>query len=246
MTDATSSSAPTQPVQTAAAPSQQQTPAAASPADAGATQTPGAQPQQKPADNPADQAQLLFEEPPKEGEGDAAENTETEQKKDGEGEQPAAVDIAELTVPEDMPIPDELKGPLTEYITENKLDKEGAQKLTDLGVKLQQHNLDVWTKTKDEWRKEVETDPVLGGSNLKATVAKANDVIRKFAGSEENLAELKQDLVLLGLGNKRSFVRFLTNIAAATGNDSAGGPSGTGGRQDGFDAMAKRMYPGMS
>lgn len=188
---------------------------------------------------------MLFEEPPAEGDGADPKDGE-EPPKDGEEGEAVEVKLEELTVPEDMPIPDELKGPLSEYIKDHKLDKDGAQKLTDLGVKMQQHNLDVWTKTKSDWRKEVEADPVLGGTNLKVTVAKANDVIRKFAGSEENLAELKQDLVLLGLGNKRSFVRFLNNIAQATGNDTAGGSSGGSAQQAGADAMAKRMYPNMA
>lgn len=195
-----------------------------------------------PTGKEAEAAQLLFDgDKPKEGEADAT--------KDGEGKQDEAgevsVKLEDLKLPEEIQIPEEMKGPLTDYIKEHKLDKDGAQKLTDLGVKMQQHNLKVWTDTKAAWRKEVETDPVLGGQNLKATVTKANEVIRKFAGTEEHLNELKQDLVLLGLGNKRSFVRFLSNIAAATGNDSANAAAGAA-KDNSPDARAKRMYPNMA
>lgn len=235
----------TTPAPVATEPSQSQTPAPASPPDATAV-TPPVSEAAKDTAKAVDPAQLLFEEPPQEGEDGAVkegEGEKTEADKADDAAEP--IKIEELTVPEDMPIPEEMKGPMSEYITENKLDKAGAQKLTDLGVKMQQHNLDIWTKTKTDWRKEVEADPELGGQNLKQTVAKANDVIRQFAGTEENLAELKQDLVLLGLGNKRSFVRFLTNISKATGNDSAAGASGTGSDVSGQEAMAKRMYPNM-
>ena len=140
-----------------------------------------------------------------------------------------------------------MKAPLTDFITSNKLNKEQAQALTDLGVKLQQQNINAWAETKKGWRDEVVADPDLGGKNLENTVNNANKVIRQFAGSEEHLAELKQDLVLLGLGNKKSFVRFLSNIAKATGNDSIEGNSGSGAKSaTTFEEKAKRMYPDMN
>lgn len=195
-----------------------------------------------------EETQLLFEETKKGDEqpGDKKDEADkSEDKKDGD--QPDVVKLEELTLPEEIQISEEMKAPLTDFITSNKLNKEQAQALTDLGVKLQQQNINAWAETKKGWRDEVVADPDLGGKNLENTVNNANKVIRQFAGSEEHLAELKQDLVLLGLGNKKSFVRFLSNIAKATGNDSIEGNSGSGAKSaTTFEEKAKRMYPDMN
>lgn len=220
-----------------------QTQTTTSPAD-GAAGNPATE--QKQGDAAAEQAQLLFDETKPEGEGNAPSDGEGDKNKDGEGEAPVEVKLEELSLPEDYAIPDDMKAPLTEFIAENKMSKEQAQKVVDLGVKMQQQNLDAWVKTKGDWRKEVENDPVLGGANLKTTVGKVNNLIRKFGGNEQEMAEFKQDLVLLGLGNKRSFIRFMSNIAKATGNDSASGNGGGSAQGDSFEDKAKRMYPNMN
>lgn len=246
MTDAPASS--TQPTATPNSPAT--TTQQPNPADAAAkppvTPTPdGAKPN---AEKPGDQEQFLFEgDKPKDVEGGEKPPGEADKPKEGEGDY-KPVDLSEITVPEDMPIPEEIKAPLTEYATKNKLSKEQTQELIDLGIKREQQNIDFWNNTKAEWRKEIETDPELGGANLAATKSQANNVIRQFAGSEENLKELQQDLILLGLGNKRSFVRFLSNVAKATGNDKThlDGAPGNAPSADTTDAKAKRMYPNMA
>ena len=54
---------------------------------------------------------------------------------------------------------------------------------------------------------------------------------------------MQEDLVLLGLGNKKSFIRFCNNIAKATKDDSMDGKPSGGGSQE--KSLASRMWPNM-
>lgn len=246
MTDATTSAPAQQPTaQPASTPTTTQTSQPNAATGNPATEQKQGDAAQQPA---VEQAQLLFDEGQPEGQGDATTDG-ADKPKEGEADPnaPVEVKLEELAVPDDMPIPDDMKAPLTEFIAENKMSKEQAQKVIDLGVKMQQQNLDIWTKTKGEWRKAAESDPEIGGANLKPTLNRVNNAIRKFAGNETQLKEFQQDLILLGLGNKPSFIRFMNNVAKATGNDSAAGNSGGGAPNgDDFEAKAKRMYPNMA
>jgi hypothetical protein len=219
----------------------------------GADGKPAADPNAKPAeakpgDKPpaGDEGDLLFgEDKPKDGEADKKDDAD---KKDGE-EAAVPVKLEELKLPEGVVLPEEMKGPLTTLFTEEKLTPAQQQKIIDLGVQKQQADMDFWNKTKKEWRDEIKADPELGGQNLDRTKAVGNKVIQKFASDPAHLAELQKDLVLLGLGNKRSFVKLLSNIAKATGNDTLDdGTPGQGktGGDNSFEAKAKRMYPNMA
>lgn len=204
-----------------------------------------------PADKPAADAKpkeenFLFDE--------KKDEAKPEDKKEGDdkpkdGEQPP-VTLEALTIPDDVVVADSMKEPVNALISTHKLGKEAAQAVVDLGVKMRQDDLNSWQATKKEWLGQIMADPELGGANADKTKAVCNNVIRKFGGSPENMAELQQDLILLGLGNKRSFVRLLTNMAKATGQDTtnAADPAGATQPQGGNDiaAMAKRIYPNMN
>ena len=186
--------------------------------------------------SPAEDSLLFKDEEKEEGEGeDDGEGKEgDESDKEGEeGDQPPAFDIDKLEVPEDMPIPDDVKEEVNALVKELENPdlslQEKMQKMTDMHVKMMSRQTDAWEKMKDDWRQECIKDPDIGGDNLKPVTGKVNDLVRQFAsnpqfgGSEELFNDLKADLTILGLGNKKSFIKFMHNIAKATGGDEAGG-----------------------
>lgn len=172
----------------------------------------------------------------------AADAKKAEEDKAKEGEAPPVL-ITDLTIPEDFPVPEEAKADFEALVKEEKWTKEQAQKAVDLHVKQKQKELNNWLNTKADWRKQVEKDPELGGQNLTASVKAANDVVRKFAGTEGQLRELQDDLILLGLGNKPSFIRLMNNISKATREDKIDGKSGH--QNAGEKSTAQKMWPDM-
>jgi hypothetical protein len=176
------------------------------------------------AEKPKDD-DLLFGEDKKEGE-DGEEAKEAEKKDDDKEESKddaPEINLEELKLPEDFELKEADGKFIKEFSKENKLTQEQAQKMVDVYAKKQQEQVDFWLNQKAEWRKEIENDPVLGGANLTKTKDNANKIIRRFVDDDAHLDSLKEDLVLLGLGNKRSFVKFLNNIHAQTGNDTQDG-----------------------
>lgn len=152
-------------------------------------------------------------------------------------------DITKVVVPEDMPIPEDMKEKVTELakIFNNKelSASEKTQKAIDLHVETQKQALESFKEVKNGWKKQVMDDPALKGA-----IGSANDVVRKYAGSEKDLAEFQGALKFLGLGNHPAFVRFCANIAKATGEDTMDGKDGSSG--SGKKSLAELMYPNMT
>lgn len=150
--------------------------------------------------------------------------------------------IENVKVPEDMPIPEEVKGKVTELakIFNNKelTASEKIQKAVDLHVEMNNASLEKFVEIKNGWKKAVQDSP-----ELSKAVGPANDVVRKFAGNAKELEEFQGCLKMLGLGNHPAFVRFCANVAKATGDDSLGGDNkNTGGAKK---DLAELMYPEM-
>lgn len=152
--------------------------------------------------------------------------------------------IDDVKTPDDMPIPDDMKAEITTFANENKLNKEQMQKLMDMGVKTQTKNLEFWDKTKLEWRKQSENDPDIGGQKFEDSVRLANKMVRDFAGGEKALEELQDDLQLLGLGNKRSFIKLMVNMGQHFTNAKL--PGGGGGGEGERKSPEKILYPNMA
>lgn len=150
--------------------------------------------------------------------------------------------LEELVIPDDLPVPEAIKSKVTEVANKHKLGKEAMQELTDIHIEMQRDQLKQWNDMKQKWRDGVKSDPVLGGENLDKSVAAADAVVRRFAGTPEELAEFSADLKILGLGNKKSFVRLMNNIAAATGEDTQQPGSGSGEEKL---PPEKVLYPNM-
>lgn len=202
-----------------------------------------------------EQADLLFDdgEKPSEDGSDQGKPKDQDSGEDGkdesDGDTPDQVDVSALEVPEDMPVPEALKGDLEAVMKDlsnpELSSQEKAQKIIDAHIKSQRHMLDNWTKTKQEWRDETLKDPDIGGDNWKESQQAANQVINeiwggeRFGGSKELLEEFKSDLSMMGLGNKRSFVKGLVNLAKAVGEDNGAGESASGG---GKKDLAEILY----
>lgn len=228
-----------------AAPQSVQTPQA----DVKTPETP-ADPKNEPAK--ADPKDLLFDDKVKDGKNaDGTDKTpeqkEAEAKAAKEAEDKAnaekPVEYKEFKVPEEMKVDADQVEWIKKFAGERKMSQEDAQALLDKGVEMQQKNLDFWNETKKGWREAVEKDPVLGGHNLTKSVKTANEIVTKFAGTPQELGELQDDLILLGLGNKKSFIRFCNNVARATSDDKMSGASGNNVTKSAD--LASRMWPDM-
>lgn len=175
---------------------------------------------------------------------DAEKAKETADNKEGE-----KIEYKDFTVPEDMPIAPDTLAEFKAFATENKLTQEAAQKFIDLGVKQQEKSLEFWQNTKKSWRTDSERDPVIGGDKLKTSVNNANDIVRRFAsdpnlgGSPELLKEYQEDLILLGLGNKKSYIKVMNNIHKMISDDSFQGSNNGGAPKS--KTMAQTLYPNM-
>ncbi len=169
-------------------------------------------------------------------------------------EKAAFVKLDDITVPDDMPIPEAVKTELSALIEKHKVSGDTGKALTqdmiNLHVKMQNDQIESWQKMKTEWKNEIVNDPKIGGANLDTSKTAANEVVRKFAenpefgGSPELVKSLSDDLILLGLGNKKSFMQFLLNINEHTKSGSIAGTGGTGGADK--KPPEKVLWPNMA
>ena len=214
-----------------------------------------------PAENPTpedDGQQALFddallkpdEQKPEGEEGEKPEGEE-ENKEGEEGEEPT-FDIDALTTPEGQEIPSDIKTALSEFAKEHKLTNEAAQQIVDMGVKQNKMAIDNWIQTRKDWRTESERDPEIGNENFTKSVQSANSVVRQFASNpnadaatqEKQFKEFQDDLILLGLGQKKSFIRFCVNIGKhfENGGIPTTGDGESGGNRKPSSAV---LYPDM-
>lgn len=175
---------------------------------------------------------------------DIAKMFEAEKAKEAAATAAAVVfKFEDIKIPDTMPVTDEMRGKVTALAEKHKLGTEAMQELINTHVEVMNGQRDQWDKMKLDWRTQTEKDPEIGGANLDAVKKAANDVVRKFAGTDEQLKEFQEDLILLGLGQKRSFIRFCNNIAKRTREDSQDGSSTSS--QPAKKTTAQIMYPNM-
>ncbi len=171
--------------------------------------------------------------------------------KDG-GDNAPQFDVKELltNLPENIEVTPENQQWLGDYAKANNLTKEQTQALVNKGVEMQQKTLDMWAETKSGWREEVKADKTFGGQNLQKSVGAAENLVARFGSTAtdpkvkaEEMMQMQEDLQLLGLGNKLSFIRFCNNIAKAIGEDKMEGSSGLPNKDQ--KDLATRMWPNM-
>lgn len=230
---------------------------AAPAADAGKKPDAAAAAKQPDAGKKPEPKNFLFgkKEEPKGAEGEAAKDKPKEGDGEaGEGEENTdAFEPEKLKLPEGMELDDTTKpivSELAENISKAKTKQEAMQMIADARGKLAALELENFERMKSEWYEQIIADPEIGGKNADATQKRVDEVIRKFAadpqfgGSPELLNEFQEDLMYFGLGNRRSVVKFLNNIAKATAEENAEGSGGGG--QPKKKTAAEVMYPDMT
>lgn len=144
-----------------------------------------------------------------------------------------------FTLPEGYTADEELAGELKALAKENNLSPEAAQKVADLGIKMQQKQAEAWQKTQDAWVAEVMADKEIGGDKLDANIALGKRALETFGGPE-----LKDLLDSTGFGNNPAIIRAFVKIGKAISDDSlviANGSAGAGQKD-----IAKSLFPNMN
>lgn len=160
----------------------------------------------------------------KEGEGE----TETKPKP-GEAFQGAPEGDATyeaFTMPDGYTVDSELSDLVIPIGRELNLNQAGMQKLVDLKPKMDQIALERWKGHLTELKKEAQADPDIGGAKYAPAIAAGRAVIAKF-GSPGLVKMLNH----YGVGAHPEMIRFMSKIAAATGETptptSEGGGTGS-------------------
>lgn len=184
------------------------------------------------------------------GEGEGAEGAEEDGEEGKDGDEADDADANELTgAPEnyeDFTIPENLSSDeegiatfVDEIAKPLNLSQKGGQLLIDkfgeaIG-KFQQAQADAWANVQSEWRKSAETDKVIGGKNLKATLAHAKTALNEFGNPE-----FVKLVTTYGLGNNPHVLTVLSNIGKAV---SEGAFHSGGNAQGGQKTLGQKLYP---
>lgn len=157
--------------------------------------------------------------PAKEGEQPKAEGEQP--KTESESPAGAPEQYADFTAPEGVALNEAVLGELRDVAKEMNLSQEQAQKVVDLGVKLQQN----WAAQSEEqyeaqlaeWRTASESDPRFGGSpeKLGEHLAVAKAAYDKFATP----AFKEQIIEGMGLGNHPEIIHVFSEIGKAMAED---------------------------
>lgn len=195
---------------------------------------------------PAEGGQQQQQQPGAEGAG-AQPNGETKPngQEAGEGEdkpqgqEGAPEQYEDFTMPEGVAIDTETSGELKVLAKELGLPQASAQKIADLGVKLQQR----WATQQSEqlkaaavqWEADARADKELGGDKFDANLGVAKKAMETFASGE-----FKKLLDESGLGNHPEVIRTFHRIGKAISEDKVlTGKAPDGAPRD----PAKTLYP---
>lgn len=151
---------------------------------------------------------------PGEKEASEAEGDETESE-----EQTGAPEVYEdFAVAEGVELNTEILDEFKATAKELNLSQDGAQKLVDSAVKLQdafvKAQADAIIEVRGQWKTASETDPEIGGDKLAENLATAKRALNAF-GSEDFGKMLDET----GLGNHPEVIRFLAKAGATVSED---------------------------
>lgn len=185
---------------------------------------PAAQPATDPAANPA----------PTDGKPD-------EQPADGKPTEPKPVEYGEFTTAEGVTLDQDALGEFKALAGDAKLSQEQAQKVVDIGVKLQQKwaadQAKAMEGAREQWSQASNADKEFGGEKLAENLSVAKTALDKFGSPE-----LKQLLNDSGLGNHPEIIRFFYRAGKAISNDRiVSGGNGPGAAID----PASVLFPSM-
>ncbi|MDC4522600.1 hypothetical protein OHW69_03775 [Acinetobacter baumannii] len=138
------------------------------------------------------------------------ETTETKPEVLLGGEQPPAeqpIQYTEFTMPEGYSMnPDDAKV-LQELGQQFKMPQEDVQKLVDLGVQMQQRQIQEQQKTILSWLDAAKADKEYGGENLEKNLLTAQRAFSLPRGDE-----ISKILYMSGLGNHPAVIGFMTEV----------------------------------
>lgn len=132
-----------------------------------------------------------------------------------------------FALPEGVKVDDtrmqEFTSMLGNFETISKADHAEAQKfgqalveyhvshLQDTVQQLTKAYEDSWRKQTEDWRKQFEADPEIGGNRQDTTIAAANKFIRTHGGTEDQQKAFRSLMQKTGLGNHPDVIRILAN-----------------------------------
>ncbi|MFW1760473.1 hypothetical protein [Acinetobacter calcoaceticus] len=140
----------------------------------------------------------------------ATETTEETQDVLLGGEQPPAeqpVQYTDFQMPEGFTLNPEDQTILQELGQQFKMPQEAVQKLVDLGVQMQQRQVQEQLKTVASWVDAAKADKEYGGENLQKNLLTAQRAFSLPKG-----AEISKILYMSGLGNHPAVIGFMTEV----------------------------------
>lgn len=134
----------------------------------------------------------------------------------------ASLDVLKAKLPEGVELDEALASEFLTLLNGAKSRTELAEGLMDMQLKVaaqaEEAMTKAWNDTQETWKKEMEEDPKVGGTQLSANLAKAQEVINTYA---ENPDAVKELLTLTGAGNSVHMLKLLMAIASAIPGESA-------------------------
>ncbi len=165
----------------------------------------------------------------------ATASADTPPTAEGDSAAPAAIEYEPFAMPEGMTTDEEVLGEFKATAQELKLSQKDAQRLADIGVKMQMKQQEAYRKTQQEWIEQSKTDKEFGGEALKENLGIAKKAMEAFA-----TPDLRKLLNESGLGNHPEVVRHFIRVGKAISED---GRVVTGSRSGLPADPAKRMFP---
>lgn len=156
----------------------------------------------------------------KPAEGEAAPDGEAPLAEEKPVEALEAFDVAALTLPEGFELPEEMGKSFTDLLSDDKLSpQERGQKLVDLHAstlkeastkiaeQMTQANMDLWTKTNEEWRGQIKALPEFK-DNPDAEAGKIMQALTSVGAGEDFFKALD----LTGAGNHPAILQVLHRL----------------------------------
>lgn len=147
----------------------------------------------------------------------------------------------QFTLPQDMPVDDEILNDFKPVAKELELPQGKAQKLVDLYAEkiapaMMRRQAEAWQKTREDWVATAKADKEIGGDKWDATVQDAMRVVNTVG-----TPELKEAFNTYGLGDHPELIRTFARMAKyfKEPDMETGNPTGQS------KSLAKTFYPEM-
>lgn len=150
-------------------------------------------------------------------------------------DKPAAPEAyTDFKAPEGVELDTEVLGDLKALGKERGWSQEDAQKVFDLGLKMQQRQGEAWQAQMAKWVDEAKADKEFGGEKFAENLALVQKAVTQFGSPD-----LKAYLDKTGLGNHPEMVKTFYRIGKAISADGFV----PGGKNTSPKSIADRLYP---